>query len=193
MLQMYKIFVLFVIVLNSFLFNSCQCGTDNQRNENNMKESKELIIGSPAPLFTLPDMNGKPVNLKDFIGQKSIVLYFYPKDDSYGCTKEACSFRDAYQDFKDAGAEVIGISTDSQESHKAFAANHRLPFILLSDPDGAVTRLYGVKKTLGILKGRVTFLIDKKGNIRLIYSSQINYEKHISEALEMLRRLKAEE
>jgi thioredoxin-dependent peroxiredoxin len=182
MLQRYKIFFLFILVLNNISCND-NTKTQNMGSENNIK------TGDKAPLFVLPDQNGKMVNLNDFIGVTKLVIYFYPKDESYGCTKEACSFRDSYEDFKDAGAEVIGISADDEASHKGFAANHKLPFILLADKDKKVARLYGVGKTLGILPGRVTFIIDKKGIIRGIYSSQINYQKHVEEALEVLRKI----
>ena len=154
-----------------------------------MGSDNKLKIGDKAPEFSLPDQNGRVISLDDFIGKINLVVYFYPKDESYGCTKEACSFRDNYEDFKEAGAEVIGISADDENSHKGFAANHKLPFILLSDKDKTVARSYGVGKTLGILPGRVTFIIDKQGIIRGIYSSQVNFRKHIEEALEVLREI----
>lgn len=150
---------------------------------------KKLQIGDKAPLFSLPDQNGKIVNLADYVGKSSLVIYFYPKDESYGCTKEACSFRDNYEDFIESGAEVIGISADDEASHRSFATNHRLPFTLLSDKDKKVASLYGVGKSMGILPGRVTFVVDKQGIIRMIYSSQVNYQKHIDEALEILRKM----
>ena len=145
--------------------------------------------GDKAPLFTLPDSGGQPVSLTDFIGKKSLVVFFYPKDESYGCTKEACSFRDNYDEFKEAGAEVIGISTDDEASHSSFAAHHKLPFILLSDKDNKVADLYGVQRSLGILPGRVTFVIDKEGIIRMNYSSQLNFRKHMDEAIALIKSL----
>lgn len=145
--------------------------------------------GDKAPLFTLPDSEGHLVSLSDFIGKQNLVVYFYPKDESYGCTKEACSFRDSYDEFKEAGAEVIGISSDDEASHRSFAAHHRLPFILLSDLDGKVAELYGIRRSMGIFPGRVTFVIDKEGIIRMNYSSQINLQKHIDEAIELIRTL----
>ena len=181
-MQRYKIFVLFILILNNL---SC---TQNPKTKN-MRSENKLTVGDKAPQFILPDQNGKLIKLNDFIGKTNLVIYFYPKDESYGCTKEACSFRDSYEDFKEAGAEVIGISADSETSHKGFAANHKLPFILLSDKDKKVADLYGVGNILGILPGRVTFIIDKQGIIRGIYSSQVNYQKHIDEALEVLRKL----
>ena len=182
MLQRYKLFLLFILVLNNI---SCHENTKTR----NMGLNNKLMIGDKAPLFTLPDQNGKLINITDFIGKTNLVVYFYPKDESYGCTKEACSFRDSYEDFKEAGAEVIGISADDEASHKGFAANHKLPFILLSDKDNKVASLYGVGKTMGILPGRVTFIIDKKGIIRGIYSSQVGYMKHVEEALGVLRKI----
>jgi thioredoxin-dependent peroxiredoxin len=183
MLQRYKIFVLFLFVLNNI---SCHQNT----NTPTMGADHKIDIGVKAPLFSLPDQDGKIVNISEFIGKKKLVIYFYPKDESYGCTKEACSFRDSYEDFKEAGAEVIGISADDETSHKEFSAHHKLPFILLSDKDKKVAALYNIKKTMGILPGRVTFVIDKEGIIRMIYSSQVNFQKHVDEAIEMLRQLK---
>lgn len=150
-------------------------------------ENTEIKVGAVAPDFTLPSYDGTMVSLSQFRGSKWIVLYFYPKDESYGCTKEACSFRDNYEVFKDAGAEVIGVSSDDEASHKSFAANHRLPYILLSDHDRKVARLYNVTKTLGFIPGRVTYVIDREGVIRKIFSSQFSFEKHIEEALKIIK------
>ncbi len=118
-----------------------------------------------------------------------MVVYFYPKDFTRGCTAEACTFRDSYEAFKNLGAEVIGISGDNQSSHQAFAKQHRLPFILLSDTDGSVRKAYGVKKSLGLLAGRVSFVIDKKGIVRHVFSSQVRATSHVEEALNVLRSL----
>ena len=118
-----------------------------------------------------------------------MVVYFYPKDFTRGCTAEACSFRDSYEAFKDLGAEVIGISSDSQDSHRDFAQQHHLPFILLSDADGSVRKAYEVKKSLGLFAGRVSFVIDKKGIIRHIFSSQTRVRAHVGEALNVLKTL----
>lgn len=153
------------------------------------KRAKSVQVGDRAPDFTLPNQSGEPVRLSDFLGKTDIVLYFYPKDDTPGCTTEACSFRDSYEVFKDAGAEVIGVSSDSAESHQRFAAKHRLPFILLSDADGALRKRYDVPATFGLLPGRVTYIIDKQGVVRNIFSSQFTPEKHISEALKTLQAL----
>jgi peroxiredoxin Q/BCP len=144
--------------------------------------------GDRAPEFSLPDAAGRTVSLADFRGKKPVVLYFYPKDDTPGCTKEACSFRDQYEDFTAAGAEVVGVSGDSSESHQKFAAKFRLPFTLLSDRDGAVRKRYGVPATLGLLPGRVTFVIDAGGVVRHVFNSQLQATRHVAEALAVLRR-----
>jgi len=148
-----------------------------------------LNIGNKAPEFSLPDKTGKQVILSDLLTSSNVVLFFYPKDESYGCKKEACSFRDNYELFKEAGAEVVGVSADDIASHNSFAANHRLPFILLSDPDRKVAKQYGVGKVMGFLSGRVTFVIDREGIIRHQFSSQLNFQKHIDKALETLSQI----
>ncbi len=149
----------------------------------------KVQVGDRAPLFSLPTQTGAAVNLGDLIGKSALVLFFYPKDNTPGCTTEACAFRDSYEVFKEAGAEVIGISSDSETSHQQFAAKYRLPYLLLSDQDGAVRKLYGVPTTLGILPGRVTYIIDTQGTVRHIFSSQFTPEKHITEALNTLQTL----
>ena len=151
--------------------------------------AQTIDVGQPAPDFTLPSNKGGEVSLSDFRGQKHVVLFFYPKDETPGCTKEACSFRDHFEDFSDAGAEVIGISADSEASHQQFAEKHNLPFHLLSDRGGKVRAAYGIKKTLGILPGRVTFLVDKDGVVRHVFSSQLNVHKHVDDMLGVLKSL----
>jgi len=148
--------------------------------------------GDKAPDFTLQSQARENVTLSNFFGKKNIVLYFYPEDESPGCTKEACSFRDSYELFKDLGAEVIGVNAGSIESHRQFAEHHRLPFILLSDSGNRVRRLYGVPTTLGIIPGRVTYVVDKQGIVRHVFSSQFQSTKHIEEALKVLRQLVAQ-
>ncbi len=191
-MQRYKYFLLFILSLN-YCLASCHresMQTGNPRSSSNINSMTQKIeVGSKAPEFSLPDQKGKRVNLSDYLGKTNLVIYFYPKDESYGCTKEACSFRDNYEVFKEAGAEVIGISSDDIASHQAFAANHKLPFILLSDKDKTVAAKYGVGKSLGILPGRVTFVIDKNGVIRMMFSSQLNFEKHVDEAIQVLKGL----
>jgi peroxiredoxin Q/BCP len=157
-----------------------------------MVETKRLGVGDPAPDFTLPSAAGNMVSLADFRGKAEVVLFFYPKDDTPGCTAEACSFRDSYEAFREAGAEVIGISSDSAESHQGFAARNRLPFLLLSDGDGQVRARYGVRKTLGLIPGRTTFLIDRDGIIRGLFSSQFQAARHVSEMLGVLQEIHKE-
>ncbi|CBN58938.1 MULTISPECIES: peroxiredoxin [Kamptonema] len=148
-------------------------------------------VGETAPDFTLPSQTGSPVSLKDFRGKKSVVVYFYPKDDTPGCTAEACAFRDSYEVFSDAGAEVIGISEDSQQSHQQFAAKHNLPFTLLSDAGNKVRQLYGVPATLWVLPGRVTYVIDQEGVVQHIFDSMLNFKAHVEEALKTLQAIKS--
>jgi len=150
----------------------------------------KVQIGDHAPDFTLPTQKtGESFHLSDMVGKSAIILFFYPKDGTPGCTAEACAFRDSYETFKDAGAEVIGISSDTEESHQEFASKHKLPFILLSDKNGAIRKMYGVPATLGLLPGRVTYIIDKEGVVRHIFSSQLNIDKHISEAVRVLQEI----
>ncbi len=142
-----------------------------------------LKNGAPAPDFELPDQHGRPVRLSQYRGVSPVVVYFYPKDDTSGCTVEACKFRDDFEKFQITGAEIVGISDDSVESHTRFASKHRLPFTLLSDKGGRVRKLYGVKKTFGIVPGRVTFVIDRQGILRHSFSSQSSPARHVEEAL----------
>src|SRR5918995_6122128 len=153
------------------------------------RTSGKVEIGSVAPDFTLPSQSGEIVNLKNFVGSKPVVLFFYPKDDTPGCTKEACAFRDDYEQFGKLDAEVIGISADSVESHRSFAAKHNLPFTLVSDEGGKVRKLYGVPNTLGLFPGRVTYVIDRKGVVRHVFSSQVGTVQHVEEALEALESI----
>ncbi len=154
-----------------------------------MGSSTGLVAGAKAPDFSLNDQHGNAVSLASFRGKKNVVVYFYPKDDTPGCTKESCAFRDHYTVFTDAGAEVLGVSSDSEKSHKAFAEKHRLPFSLLSDVGAKVRSAFGVPATLGLLPGRVTYVIDKEGTIRHAFNSQINATQHVDEALAVLKSL----
>ena len=144
----------------------------------------KVNVGEVAPDFTLPDQDGKPVSLSSFKG-KVVVLFFYPKDFSAGCTREVCHFRDSYEDFTEAGAEVIGISSDTVESHKKFIETYLLPYSLLSDREGDAKKIYGVSGHL--LPGRVTFIIDKVGVVRHVFSSQTNMKAHVDEALKIIK------
>jgi thioredoxin-dependent peroxiredoxin len=144
-----------------------------------------ISVGDPAPDVRLVCPDGT-FPLTDLRGHW-VVLYFYPKDDTPGCTAEACSFRDAFEDFTDAGAEVIGVSGDSAESHAAFSAKHRLPFRLVSDEDGALRRAFGVGRSMGILPGRVTYVIDPEGVVREVFNSQLRARQHHQRALDAIR------
>ncbi len=144
--------------------------------------------GDQVPDVTFTGPEG-PVRLRDLFSARTLVLYFYPKDETAGCTAEACSFRDQYEDFVGAGADVIGVSRDSAESHAKFKANHRLPFRLLTDPDGVAAKAFAVKKTFGLIQGRVTFVIDTTGKIRHRFDSQIQVHRHVKEALALVRSL----
>lgn len=151
----------------------------------------QLKMGDKVPEFTLQDQNGKDFNSTAVIGTETAVIYFYPKDDTPGCTKEACSFRDNFEAFTSAGVRVIGISSDDVESHKAFEEKYNLPFTLLADEENEVRNLFGVKgNVFGMIPGRVTFVIDKTGRIVSIFESQMNAEKHIQESLDAIEKLK---
>ena len=150
------------------------------------------VIGKPAPDFTLPSTSGEAVSLKQFKGKKTVVLYFYPKDDTPGCTKEACGFRDLREPFERAGAVILGVSNDPIDSHQKFREKHKLPFDLLADEDASVSKAYGVykqknlygKKYLGI--ERTTFVVDRTGRIAQIYP-KVKVEGHIQDVLEFVR------
>lgn len=146
-------------------------------------------VGDPAPDVCLKTESGGELRLSDFRNDKVVVLFFYPKDNTAICTREACAFRDAYEQFVEAGAVVIGVSADSAASHGAFAARHSLPFYLASDEDHALRRAFGVPKTFGLLPGRVTYVIDKAGIVRLVFSAQLTAERHVRESLQIVRRL----
>ncbi|HYA78357.1 MAG TPA: peroxiredoxin [Verrucomicrobiae bacterium] len=150
-------------------------------------------VGDKAPDFTLPSQTGDDVTLSEFLGKKNVVLYFYPKDETPGCTREACSFRDSYEELTNLGAEVLGVSAQSVESHKSFATHHGLPFILLSDEGNKVRKLYGVPSSLGLLPGRVTYIIDKKGIVRHIFNSQTQTQRHVEEAKNELKKLEKDQ
>ena len=145
--------------------------------------------GQPAPAFTLKDAEGKPWSLEGLRADGPVVLFFYPRDESPLCTREVCAFRDAHQDFADAGATVVGISSDGEAAHEAFARKQRLNYLLLSDPGGKVRKAYGIPKTLGVVDGRATFVIDRSGIVRMAYAAQLVAEGHTRRALETVRAL----
>ncbi|MFK5890875.1 MAG: peroxiredoxin [Flavobacteriaceae bacterium] len=148
-----------------------------------------LKVGDTIPAFSLQDQNGQWFNSDEVIGKQPVIIYFYPKDETPGCTKEACKFRDEFEVFTDLNARVIGISSDNVASHKKFAEKYHLPFTLLADVNKKVRQLFGVpKSTLGLLPGRVTYIINNKGVVIYIFNSQFKAEKHIDKAIEVLRR-----
>ncbi len=149
----------------------------------------KIKVGEYAPDFTLPDQDDEPVSLSSYQGVSSVVLFFYPKDFSPGCTTQACHFRDSYEDFTDLGAEVLGVSSDSVESHKQFLDEYLFPFRLLSDEGGKIRKLYGATKGFGLLPGRYTYIVDKSGVVRYVFTSETNMKKHIEESLRILREI----
>ena len=155
-----------------------------------MTEVHPVAVGDVATDFTLQEADGDPVTLSHFRGKSEVVLYFYPKDNSPVCSAEACSFRDGYEAFREAGAEVIGVSGDSPKSHKGFAGRFRLPFLLLSDSGGRVRALYGVPRTFGVFPGRTTYLIDRQGVVRHLFSSQFQFARHVPEMIAALRSVR---
>jgi peroxiredoxin Q/BCP len=155
-----------------------------------------LQSGDKAPEFDKPTHDGDQISLAKLLrtdgGARAVVLYFYPKDETPGCTAEACSFRDAYEDFVDAGAVVVGVSQDSLRDHEAFAAHHRLPFKLISDDDGVLRKAYQVPTNMfGLIPGRVTYVIDRQGVIRHVFNSQIQAKRHVQEALKVVKSMTA--
>lgn len=146
----------------------------------------KLAVGVKAPDFQALDQNGQTVRLSDYRG-RWVVLFFYPKDNTPICTREACGFRDAYEEFLDIGAVVLGISSDPPESHARFAEKYSLAFPLLTD-DGSLSRLFGVRKLLGILPRRVTFVIDPEGTVAMVFSADMLATAHVKQAMQAIRR-----
>ena len=143
-----------------------------------------IEVGDACPPFQAKLQDGSFFDPTSLLGRKSLVLFFYPKDGTPVCTQQACAFRDAYAQFVEAGVEVVGVSSDSPESHRRFAAKHALPFPIISDADGALRRLFGVPRALGIFPGRVTYVIDPRGIVRMVYNSTLSAEPHVRKALE---------
>jgi len=150
-----------------------------------------LSAGERAPAFSRTAHDGRTIEVGGGELPEVLVLYFYPADETLGCTMEACRFRDEYETFTDAGATVVGVSPNGLDEHRGFAEHHRLPFPLLSDADGELRRKYDVGRTLGLVSGRVTYVIDRKGVIRHVFSSQLRARKHVDEALAVVKRLRA--
>lgn len=149
-----------------------------------------LKVGDKAPLFTAQDNLGDLFESQSLIGHKPVVIYFYPKDDTPGCTTQACSFRDHYQEIKDLGAVVIGISSDDLKSHQSFVTKYNLPFLLLSDENQNIRNLFGVPyRFLGLMPGRVTYVVDKNGIIKMVFKGVLA-SKHISKALEVVKSMR---
>ena len=153
-----------------------------------------IKVGDQAPEITATTQRGEPFSLAGLrAAGKATVLFFYPRDNTAICTAEACAFRDAYEQFAEAGAAVVGVSSDSAASHQKFAARHGLPFTLLSDDKGELRSAFGVPKTWGIFPGRVTYVIDKRGIVRHIFNAQFTADRHVSEARDIVKQLAAEE
>jgi len=153
----------------------------------------QINIGSRIPHFVLPDQNGNVFDINAVLGKKNLVIYFYPKDDTPGCTAQACSFRDHFEVFKEVDAEIIGISGQSVESHKEFALKHQLTFTLLNDEGNKIRKKFGVPANLfGLLPGRVTYVVDKTGKVIYIFNSQMQVTKHVDEALRILKQAKSQ-
>lgn len=148
----------------------------------------KVKAGDQAPDFEGPTSDGSRLGLKDFAGKKNVVLYFYPKDDTPGCTREACSFRDNLQSIRGMGAEIVGVSLDSIQSHDRFAKKYTLPFPLISDKDKRIATAYGVLKDLGLSTNRVTFIIDKNGKVAKIFP-KVDVSKHTEEVAAALKEL----
>jgi peroxiredoxin Q/BCP len=149
-------------------------------------EQKTLVVGDRMPSFSLTDQDGKVFNSADYIGKSILVIYFYPKDESMVCTKEACSFRDSFDDFTKAGAKVIGINGGTVASHKSFRDHYKLPFTLLSDPDNKIYNLFGVKNKM-FMTGRETFVIDTHGKVAFTYEAMMQGKKHADDALAFIK------
>lgn len=140
-------------------------------------------VGDKAPAFTAPLQDGGMFDSATLIGRKWLVLFFYPKDNTPVCTREACAFRDSYEKFSAAGAEVVGVSSDSAATHARFAEKHRLPFPIVADTDRRLRKLFGVPNPLGVIPGRVTYVIDREGVVRLAYSALFASDEHVTRAL----------
>ncbi len=182
----YRFYLTIYFVLFLFYFNF-----HSYSQSNNTNSMDKINVGSQIPAFTLKDQNGKIFDIDSVKGKKNLVIYFYPKDDSPGCTKEACSFRDQFEVFNEADAIIIGISGQSVESHKKFADKYRLSYTLLSDEGNKVRKQFGVPTNfLGLLPGRVTYVVDKTGKVIYLFNSQIQATKHVDEALTILKGLK---
>jgi len=180
----FRNFYRFYLIIYLLLFASYLTFSQN-------KTMNEIKIGDTIPEFALQDQNGNLFNINSVLGKKNLVIYFYPKDDSHGCTAQACSFQDQFEVFKEADAVIIGISGQSVQSHKEFAIKHRLTFTLLSDEGNKIRKQFGVPTNLlGLIPGRVTYVADKSGKVTYIFNSQTQATKHVDEALRILKQSK---
>ena len=150
---------------------------------------KSIHVGDRAPEFNVTASDGRRLSLAEFRGNHAVVVFFYPRDNTSVCTQEACAFRDAYEDFLQAGAVVIGVSSDSKETHQSFAASQRLPYLLVADVDGSMRQAFGVPNSLLILPGRVTYVIDRDGIVRHVFNALLQGKQHTEEALRIVREL----
>jgi len=176
-----------IYILLFFLYFNLNANSQTIKSKNMQVTS----VGSTVPTFSLKDQNGTDFKIESVLGKKNLVIYFYPKDDTPGCTKEACSFRDQFEVFKKEDALIIGISGQSVQSHFDFAKKHRLNYTLLSDEGDKVRKLFGVPTSfLGLLPGRVTYIVNKEGKVVFIFNSQLNAGKHIEEAIRILKDIK---
>lgn len=173
------------LIISMFLFiSSFSINTNSQKME-------KVSVGSSVPSFELKDQFGDLFKLDQVLGKKNLVIYFYPKDDTPGCTAQACSFRDQFEVFEEADAMIIGISAQSVESHLDFAKKYKLNFTLLSDEGNEVRQLFGVPRSLfGVIPGRVTYIVNKEGQVVFIFNSQKKSKKHVTEALRILKEMK---
>ena len=178
--RFYRFYLVVYLVLASAYFGLTHSSIMNTKVE----------VGSSIPSFSLFTQNGELFDIQSVLGKKKLVIYFYPKDDTPGCTAEACAFRDQFEDFEQAGAMVIGISGQSVESHKSFALKHRLNFTLLSDTGNKVRKLFGVPTSfLGLLPGRVTYVVGLDGKVVYVFNSQLNAQAHVEKSVEILKQL----
>lgn len=148
-----------------------------------------INIGDKAPNFSLEQADGTPFVLEEALKECLVVLFFYPKDFTPICTAEVCAFRDSHQSFIDKGALVVGVSSDDKDSHRGFAKEHNLPYVLLSDPGDKVRKAYGATSMMGLLPGRVTYVIDQQGIVQMAFSSQLSSSGHMEEALKTVASL----
>jgi peroxiredoxin Q/BCP len=189
-MKTYGIYGLFILLVCGLSLAFSHAGTRNNK-KNEKSDMASIKLGSKLPAFSLKDQHGQVFDVSSVLGKKNLVIYFYPKDDSPGCTREACYFRDQYEVFSQADAMIIGISGQSVESHRKFAEKYRLSYTLLSDEDNQVRKLFGVPASLfGTLPGRVTYVADKTGTVVYVFNSQSQATRHVDEALRILKEMK---